>query len=235
MRRLMVLFTLVFAVQNLSFASPSQAVSEIVLLDLQQQKKDLILNLYKIGAVKFGEFKLKSGLFSPIYFDLRTTISYPEILESAANAIAILAKDASFDVVCGVPYGAIPVATAVSLNTSLPLIMCRKEAKNYGLKKMVEGSFKQGSNCLLIEDVVTTGSSVIETAASLENEGVHVQDVFVLVDRKQGGRKNLESKGRRLHAVLTTLEIVETLSEEGLIDEATTTRILEYVKANSID
>lgn len=237
MRNIIFSLTMILGTQSAICASEVEphTVSQVFSSELEQQKKDLIFNLYKVGAVKIGEFKLKSGLMSPIYFDLRCVISYPEILQTAANAISLMAKDTSYDVVCGVPYGAIPLASTVSISNSLPLIMVRKEAKSYGLKKMVEGTYAQGSKCLLIEDVVTTGGSVLQTVASLENEGVQVQDVYVLVDRKQGGRKNLEEKGCRLHAVLTASEIVDTLSKAGLIDTATTERLVEYIHANSVE
>ncbi len=198
-------------------------------------KKDLILQLYQIGAVKTGEFKLKSGQISPIYFDLRVIISYPKVLQAVADSLAALAKDTGYDFICGVPYTAMPIATAISLKTSKPLVMVRKESKDHGTKKMVEGVFQSGDHCIVIEDVVTTGGSVIDTVNTLGKEGLVVEDVFVLIDRKQGGRANIENKGCKLHSVFTSVEIIETLYDAGAIDFEATERFKDYLKKNSVE
>jgi uridine monophosphate synthetase len=198
-------------------------------IEVMNHKSDLILKLYEIGAIKFGEFTLKSGLKSPIYFDLRVTISYPEILESIAICLNDLADKDSYDVVCGVPYAAVPIATTFSLETSKPLIMCRKEAKEHGTKKMVEGVFNQGDRVLVIEDVVTTGSSILETITHLENGNLSVQDVVVILDRQQGAKEKLASQGYNLHSIFTSNEVIDALELAGSIDTTLAQSIRDYL------
>jgi len=179
----------------------------------------LIHSLYKIGAIKFGCFTLKNGQTSPIYLDLRQIISYPLILQEVADALWNKVHAQSFDVICGVPYTALPIATCMSLKHNTPMIMRRKEIKNYGTKQQIEGAFHPGQSCLIIEDVITSGTSILETADALENAGLTIHDVVVLIDRQQQGRQNLQERNFHLHPVLTLNEILLTLSHSNLLHE----------------
>lgn len=196
--------------------------------------KDLILKLHEINAVKFGEFKLKSGIMSPIYIDLRVTVSYPEVLKMVAEAMWEKVSGLSFDVICGVPYTALPIATAISLAHNKPMIMRRKEVKDYGTKKAIEGKFEAGQNCLVVEDLVTSGGSVFETIEPLQLEGLKVTDIVVLVDREQGGKKHLLEKGYNLYSVLTISEMLDVLEAEGKLDAAMVGKVKTFIKEHQV-
>lgn len=183
---------------------------------MQDTTQQLITSLYQIGAIQFGEFKLKSGQLSSIYMNLRKIISYPDLLRAIATAMWEKTNKTTFDLVCGVPYTALPIATCMSLDHNVPMIMRRKEKKDYGTKQMIEGIFTEGQTCLIIEDVITTGGSIIETSDELESAGLNIKDVVVLVDREQGGRENLEKKFT-IHTILTLTNILETLLASSVI------------------
>lgn len=182
-------------------------------------KTPLIDSLYQIGAIQFGEFTLKSGQTSSIYINLRKIISYPHLLRSIAKAMRELVSGAAYDLVCGVPYTALPIATCLSLDYDVPMVMRRREKKDYGTKQLIEGVFKPKQRCLIIEDVITTGGSIIETADELENVGLEIHDVVVLIDREQGGRANLEKKFH-VHTVFTLSEILTSLLDSTLLNLA---------------
>lgn len=171
------------------------------------QRKDLIAKLFEVGVVKRGNFTLKSGAQSSIYIDLRLIVSYPAILASVANHIWQQIAAIPTELICGVPYTALPIATCISLEQNIPMVLRRKEAKNYGTKKMIEGVYQAGQSCLIIEDVITTASSVIETLDNLTAEGLKVSQVVCLVDREQGGREALAQRGCQLRSVFTLRDL----------------------------
>ncbi|MFH1587382.1 MAG: orotate phosphoribosyltransferase [Candidatus Diapherotrites archaeon] len=194
------------------------------------EKKDLALELHRIGVVKFGEFTLKSGLKAPIYLDLRLLVSYPSVLEMAAKALISLISGLEFDRIAGIPYAAIPIATAVSLQSEVPMIYPRKEAKDYGLKRPIEGEFKEGETILVFDDLITTGGSKIEAIAPLEASGLKVKDIAVIVDREQGGKEELKAKGYELHSVLTLKELLNFLKDGGKISEEEFSSLMNYLE-----
>lgn len=195
----------------------------------------LILKLFDVQAVKFGEYKLKSGMITPIYIDLRVIISHPTLMNQVSSIIYQRSKEEAlkFDSVCGVPYTALPLATIICSRNELPMLIRRKEAKDYGTKRMVEGLFHQGDTCLIIEDTVTSGSSILETAEVLYSEGLKVTDAIVLMDRQQGGVEMLASKGIRLLPVITMFTLLDVLVAAERIDGATAKSVRTFITENN--
>lgn len=141
----------------------------------------------------------------------------------------------NYDIICGVPYTALPIATIVSVKTGIPMVMRRKEAKDYGTKKLIEGSFKSGDKCLIVEDVVTSGSSVLETVKDLVDSGIKCTDAIVLLNREQGGQKILEENGVKMHALLSMTQLMEILKNEKCIDDATVEKVTNYISTAKVD
>lgn len=185
-------------------------------------------SLYEIGAVQFGEFKLKSGQMSPIYINLRKIISYPHLLRTIAEKIWEKTRACDFNLICGVPYTALPIATCLSLTHDIPMLMRRKEKKDYGTRQVIEGVYHPKDICLIIEDVVTTGSSVLETAKELNDNQVIVKDIVTLIDREQGGRENIE-QDYRFHAIFTLTTLLQELADSSIINVDERTIIEEYL------
>lgn len=199
-----------------------------------ESKKEFFLECYKLGIIKFGRFTLKSGIESPFYVDLRPLASDPKILKNLANYLLEMLPLDNFDLICGVPYAALPMATAMSLESYIPLIIKRKEAKSYGTKKLIEGIYQKGQNCLLVEDVITSGKSLVETIAEVEQEDLKVSDIVVVLDREQGGKQLLESKGYRVHTLFNISEVCDILQETGELSDEEVKRIQDFLHGNHI-
>ncbi|MFT4552569.1 MAG: uridine monophosphate synthetase [Chlamydiales bacterium] len=193
-------------------------------------EQELMLGLHDVKAVKFGSFTLKTGIISPIYLDLRVIVSHPRLLKAVAKAMWEKVHGVSFDVLCGVPYTALPISTCISLEHEIPMLMRRKEVKGYGTKKMIEGSFEKGQKCLIVEDLVTSGSSALETVFGLRTEGLEINDCVVLFDREQGGKENLSDQNVTLHAVFTLTQMLETLHDSKKIEASMVEAVLEFVR-----
>ena len=168
---------------------------------------DVVRALVELGAVQVGEFTLASGQKSHYYVDLRLLVSAPTVLALVAQQYARHVRRLKPDLLAGVPYAGLPIATAVSLHTGVPMIYPRREAKDHGTGRRVEGRFQPGQRVAVIEDVTTTGGSVLRAVEELRGLGLVVEDAIVFLDREQGAGENLRRAGVRLHACLTASEM----------------------------
>ncbi|CDW56174.1 uridine 5' monophosphate synthase [Trichuris trichiura] len=176
----------------------------------------LLDKFFEVGVFQFGEFTLKCGSLSPVYIDLRRLISYPELLLWTL----IQNNKLSFKRVCGVPYGAIP---ALSVDHNLPMLFLRKEAKPYGTKQLVEGLYDVGDRCLVVEDVITHGTSVLRSL------GLLVTDALIILDRCQGGKKSLSQFG----ITARRLAMVKYFYSTGKVSAENYERVFAYLSSSS--
>lgn len=188
-------------------------------------------SLMDAGCIKFGEFTLKSGLKSPIYIDLRWIISYPKLLEQVASAFLPIIANLSFVRIAGLPYAAIPIATAISLAGDYPMIYPRKEVKTYGTKAEIEGEYHTGETVIVIDDLATTGGSKFEAIEKLTGAGLVVKDIVVLIDRQSGAKESLAKAGLNLHAVLTISELLVYWEKTGKVGKDKIEEARSFLKA----
>ena len=189
--------------------------------------------LLEAGCIKFGSFTLKSGLQSPIYIDLRQIITYPKLLEQVGQAYLPILKNLQFSRIAGLPYAAIPIATAISLAGNYPMIYPRKEVKTYGTKAEIEGQYQTGETVVVIDDLATTGGSKFEAIEKLTGAGMVVKDVVVLVDRQSGAKELLEQAGYSLYAVLTISQLLDYWEETGKVEKDKIEETKKFLRQSS--
>jgi orotate phosphoribosyltransferase len=165
--------------------------------------------LLDCGAVKFGDFTLTSGAKSKFYIDVKAASTDPATLRVVAHAISQLAaKHGPFDAVAGMELGAVPIATAVSLEADLPLLIIRKGERKHGTGKRIEGRQVRGQRVLVVEDVTTSGGSTVEAVKVLREAGAKVDFACVVVDRESGGVEALKAIDVALHPLTTVSQLV---------------------------
>ena len=190
---------------------------------------DLYTQFFTADCIKFGEFKLKSGIMSPIYVDFRVLVSKPELLRKVGEAVAAKLDEMDYDLIAGIPYAGIPIAVAASLASGKPMIYPRKEVKDYGTAKAIEGEFQPGQKVVVIDDIITDGASKIEAIKPLEEAGLVVKDVLIVLDREQGGGRILEKAGYELRSVGKLSEVLEALVGAGKISDEQRTEVAEFI------
>jgi len=186
---------------------------------LNTELSNIADGLLSAGCIKFGEFTLKSGLKSPVYIDLRQIISFPKLLADVARAYLPIISTLQFTRIAGLPYAAIPIATAISLAGNYPMIYPRKEVKTYGTKAEIEGEYHLGETVVVVDDLATTGGSKFEAIEKLTAVGLVVKDIVVLVDRESGARESLAQAGYSMHAILTISQLLEYWEENGKVEK----------------
>ena len=157
-------------------------------------------------------------------------MSKPSLLARAAEAYAAILADLPCERIAGVPYAALPIGTAVAIAADKPLIYPRKEAKAHGLGKLIEGAWQPGDRVVIIEDLITSGGSTIETAATLRAAGMIVEHTIVLIDREQGGVANLAQDGITAHSVFKLSTMLDDLVAHQLLDESKRQEVLAFLK-----
>ncbi len=183
--------------------------SPIANRNTQYAISQLAADLLQSNCIRFGEFTLKSGQKSPIYLDLRRLVSHPAILKRVARAYANILRDLQFDRLAGIPYAALPIATAASLELNKPMIYPRREVKEYGTKAAIEGEYNAGETVIVLDDLTTTGETKFEAIEKLTSVGLNMRDIVVLIDRGQGAGELLARAGYTLHAVTTLPRLLE--------------------------
>ena len=192
--------------------------------------KEFATFLHQNGIIKFGDFTLASGKKSSYYVDLRLVPSYPHQFRKMIKHLQSLISEQvgydNFDGVASVPTGGLVIASALAFELVKPLIYVRSQAKEHGTGKLVEGIIKKEMKMLVVDDVATTGGSVINGVRALKEAGAKISDAYVIVNRSEGAKESLQKEGVTLHHVLDIFEIAKILHQEKLIDDS----VFEKVK-----
>ncbi len=170
---------------------------------MKNSKIELIKLLKDNNVVKFGKFTLSSGKESDFYVDMKRAITDPAILLKVAEILSKKIEQFEVDKLAGPALGAIPIVTAVSLETSIPMLMIRKAKKGYGTSKLIEGDLEKDDDVIVFEDVTTTGNSLINAIQAVKENGGIVKKAYVIVDRNEGAIDNLKKEGIDLEPLVT--------------------------------
>jgi orotate phosphoribosyltransferase len=203
-------------------------------LEKEAMKAELGRILNRIGALKFGTFKLTSGDVSPYYIDLRIVPSFPDVFKRICDFyLALIKSDIGadgFDRIAGIPTAGISFSSITAYHLKKPFFYIRPTEQQHGRERRVEGVLLPGDRVLLIDDLITRGGSILQAAEAVRSEGGVVTDAVVLLDREENGKKNLAKDGIKLHYLLTTSETAHKLYAIGAITEDQLSTILKQVK-----
>jgi orotate phosphoribosyltransferase len=222
-----------------AWAMPYNQYEEIRSLIWQEEKRyltkkvafDLVLN----DALKIGDYILFSGKKSPYYVDLRQAISDPMTMDLIANSLARIIDNEigrnKFDKILGVPTAGVPFTTIVCQKLAVPMLYYRKERKEHGVRKKIEGKMELNDRILMIDDLITTGKSVIQAAEAAREQGGLVTELVVLLDREQGGREFILSNNIRPHVLFNVSDAFKWLNEVKLLSNDDYKMIMDYINA----
>jgi orotate phosphoribosyltransferase len=177
--------------------------------ELEMQKQELIAALKACGAVRYGDFTLASGKKSKYYIDIKKASTDPKTLKLIARQAALRVEEMDVSTVAGVELGGVPLATAVSMETELPLVLVRKAVKGYGTKSRFVGDIKPGDRLVMLEDVTTSGGSVIDAIELVRETGAEVRYVISVVDREEGAKEHLKEISAELLPLVTASDLLK--------------------------
>jgi len=198
--------------------------------------KEFAIFLYKNNIIRFGNFTLASGKNSSYYVDLRLIASYPhqfrKMIKNLQNLIVEKTGLDDFDCLASVPTGGLVVTSALAIEIVKPLIYVRSKPKEHGTTKSIEGKISAGMKVVMVDDVMTTGTSVLNGINQLKEAGLLVSDLYVIINRLEGGDKTLSDIGVQTHQLTDILEITDILFQEKLIDKEIFEKIKNQVNRN---
>ena len=177
--------------------------------ELETQKQELIAALKACGAVRYGDFKLASGKKSKYYIDIKKASTDPKTLKLIARQAAFRIKQMDVNIIAGVELGGVPLATAVSMETELPLLIVRKAVKDYGTKSRFVGDIRPEDKLVMLEDVTTSGGSVMNAIEVIRETGANIKYVISVVDREEGAKENLKEAGTELVPLVSASDLIK--------------------------
>lgn len=196
--------------------------------------KEFSTFLHEKKIIRFGDFTLASGKKSPYYVDLRLVPSYPhefrKMVKYLQNKIINDIELDNFDSIVSVPTGGLVIASALAIETVKPLIYVRSKPKDYGTSKSVEGKTWEGMKVVMIDDVATTGGSVVNGVKSLKELKINIEDAYVIVNRMEGAEQVLKDQGVTLHSITNVMQITKSLHEQKLVDDKILQKVQDQMK-----
>ena len=198
--------------------------------------KEFAIFLFKNNIIKFGNFTLSSGKKSSYYIDLRLVPSFPhqfrKMIKNLQKLIIEKIGLGNFDSLVSIPTGGLIIGSALAIETVKPLIYVRNKPKDHGTTKSLEGKILSGMQVIMIDDVATTGTSILNGIKELKAEGLSISNACVIINRLEGADKILNSVGVILHQLTDILEITETLFKEKLVSEDILEKIKKQINQN---
>ncbi|MFH1749736.1 MAG: orotate phosphoribosyltransferase [bacterium] len=207
-------------------------------MDMNDLLRMIAADLFKIGAIKFGAFKLKlhekhpDAPLSPIYIDLRVLRSHPTSLNMVVSALIEASADIDYDLIADIPISVSPIVAVFSHKSGIPMITPRLTVKERGTRASVLGDFEAGQTVLLIDDLITKADSKLEAIQILEEKGLVIKDVLVLIDREQGGKDQLAEREYSLHSVFTLPQLMKHYLDTEKIDQTRYDEVITYLAKN---